>query len=64
MILSDIPVGSTIFVDGNVFVYYFMPHPTLGPPCADLMERIENHDLIARARASQRLPLPPSWRIA
>jgi predicted nucleic acid-binding protein len=45
MNLSAVPVGTRIFVDANVFVYHFMPHPAFGPTCTDLLERIERNEL-------------------
>ena len=33
MIFADLPAGATVFVDANTFVYYFEPHPILGPFC-------------------------------
>jgi predicted nucleic acid-binding protein len=45
MTFDDIPAGSAIFVDANTFVYYFEPHPVLGPPCQQLFLRIENHEI-------------------
>ncbi len=45
MIFADIPAGSAVFVDANIFVYYFEPHPVYGPACQQLLLRIENNDL-------------------
>jgi predicted nucleic acid-binding protein len=45
MIFKDIPAGSAVFVDANVFVYYAQPHPTFGPACQELLQRIENQEL-------------------
>jgi predicted nucleic acid-binding protein len=45
MILADIPTGQAIFVDANIFIYYFRPDPVLGPPCGQLLQRVENGDL-------------------
>ena len=28
MTFADIPAGSDVFLDANVFVYYAEPHPT------------------------------------
>jgi predicted nucleic acid-binding protein len=44
MTFADIPVGSDVFIDANVFVYYAEPHPTFGPPCQQLLLRIENKE--------------------
>jgi predicted nucleic acid-binding protein len=45
MTFKDIPAGETVFLDANVFVYYFTPHPVFGPPCKDLLDRVERHEL-------------------
>jgi predicted nucleic acid-binding protein len=45
MTFDDIPTGSALFVDANIFVYYFEPHPVFGPPCQQLFVRIENNEL-------------------
>jgi predicted nucleic acid-binding protein len=45
MTFEDIPAGTAVFVDANIFVYHYEPHPVLGPPCAQLLLRIENHEL-------------------
>jgi predicted nucleic acid-binding protein len=44
MTFTDIPAGSDVFVDANVFVYYAEPHPTLGSACRQLLLRIENKE--------------------
>jgi len=45
MTLADIPTGQAVFVDANIFIYYFRPDPVLGPPCGQLLQRIDNGDL-------------------
>jgi predicted nucleic acid-binding protein len=45
MTFADIPAGSDVFLDANVFVYYAEPHPTFGPACQQLLLRIENKEL-------------------
>lgn len=45
MNFDAIPVGSEIFVDANIFVYYFQPHPVFGLACQRLFQRIENNEL-------------------
>jgi len=45
MIFADLPAGASVFVDANTFVYHFEPHSIFGPPCTDLVERIEHHDV-------------------
>ena len=46
MKFADLASGSSVFLDANVFVYAFAPDPQFGRPCAELLERIEHHDLI------------------
>jgi predicted nucleic acid-binding protein len=41
MILAAIPAGARVFVDANVFLYHFMPHPIFKQSCTDFLERIE-----------------------
>jgi predicted nucleic acid-binding protein len=45
MKFGDLVVGDAVFIDANVLTYHFQPHPTWGPPCADLLRRIENQEL-------------------
>src|SRR5262249_21785041 len=40
MTFDDLPTGATVFVDANIFIYYFEPHPVFGPPCQQLFLRI------------------------
>src|SRR3989304_6711194 len=47
MMFPDIPAGSAVFLDANIFVYYFAPDPPLGPPCRDLLDRISHNELAA-----------------
>lgn len=45
MTFAKIANGTDVFVDANVFVYTFAPEPQLGPPSAQLLERIEHQEL-------------------
>ena len=45
MIFADLAAGDSVFVDANTFIYHFGPDPALGPPCSQLLERIENQEL-------------------
>ncbi|HEY7328400.1 MAG TPA: type II toxin-antitoxin system VapC family toxin [Gemmataceae bacterium] len=45
MMFVNIPSGQAVFVDANVFLFYFRPDPILGPLCDQLLRRIENRDL-------------------
>ena len=53
MIFADIPSGDSVFVDANVFIYNFAPDPQYGPPCRELLERIELGDLIGFCSARE-----------
>src|SRR5262245_63701635 len=46
MIFTDLPAGAAVFVDANTLVYRFSSHPRFGPPCTDLLERIERQELV------------------
>jgi predicted nucleic acid-binding protein len=45
MTFADIPAGSAVFLDANVFVYYFAPEPTFGLVCRELMERVSRGEI-------------------
>lgn len=45
MIFADLMAGDAVFVDANTFTYHFEPHAVWGPPCAALLQRIENQEL-------------------
>ncbi|SRR6266446_5487686 len=45
MNLDQVPAGSQVFVDSNILVYHFQPHPRFGPMCHRLIERIERLDI-------------------
>ncbi len=47
MTFLEIPRGESVFIDANVFVYAYAADPTLGPPCRDLVERVERKELEA-----------------
>jgi predicted nucleic acid-binding protein len=40
MTFLNIPGNATVFIDANIFIYYFTPDPVFGPACQTLMERI------------------------
>lgn len=46
MIFADLPMNSAVFVDANIFVFYFQPHAVLGPHCTTLIKRIELKELV------------------
>jgi predicted nucleic acid-binding protein len=44
----NIPANVSLFIDANIFIYYFTPDPILGPECQMLMERISKfQDFVA-----------------
>lgn len=45
MNLTAIPPGARVFVDANIHVYHFAPHPIFGSDCRTLMRRIETSDI-------------------
>ncbi|OAI49779.1 hypothetical protein AYO44_06165 [Planctomycetaceae bacterium SCGC AG-212-F19] len=45
MIFTDLGTGDSVFVDANVLVYHFQPHPVFGTACSQLLQKIENQDL-------------------
>jgi predicted DNA-binding antitoxin AbrB/MazE fold protein len=45
MTFADLVAGDALFVDANILTYHFQPHPAWGPPCSDLLQRIENQEL-------------------
>jgi predicted nucleic acid-binding protein len=45
MIFTDLMAGDAVFVDANTLTYHFEPHAVWGPPCTDLLQRIENREL-------------------
>jgi len=45
MTFADLVAGEAVFVDANPLTYHFQPHPVWGPPCTDLLQRIENQEL-------------------
>lgn len=45
MSFANLASGDSLFLDANVFVYDFGPHPVFGPPGKALLTRIENCDL-------------------
>src|ERR1700687_1682057 len=45
MIFADLTAGDSVFLHANTFIYHFGPDPTLGLPCSQLLQRIENQEL-------------------
>jgi predicted nucleic acid-binding protein len=44
MTFDDLPAGTRVFLDANIFVYHFIVHPQFGAAATTLLERIENGD--------------------
>lgn len=47
MLLRDIPVGATCFVDATIFYYHLVNSPPLSEDCSDFLERIEQGQVSA-----------------
>jgi predicted nucleic acid-binding protein len=45
MTFADLAAGDAVFLDANTLTYHFQPHARWGPPCTDLLQRIENQEL-------------------
>ena len=45
MRLQDIPKGSRVFIDTNIFFFDIAQHPTLCKPCRAFLERVEAGEL-------------------
>ncbi len=43
--LADIPAGAAVFLDANILVYHFAPHPVFQPHCQKLVERCSTAEL-------------------
>src|SRR5262245_16509388 len=52
MTFTDVPAGAAIFVDANILIYHFTAHPVFGPPCTDLLHRIERQELTGYTSAA------------
>jgi predicted nucleic acid-binding protein len=49
--LADIPANVAVFLDANLFVYHYAPHPSLQVPCQQLLERIAAQELMGYTSA-------------
>jgi len=45
--LSEIPSGSQVFIDANIFVYHFGGDDDLADACTEFLLRVENRDVRA-----------------
>src|SRR4051812_40313929 len=41
MILADLPLGDSVLIDANTWVYHFAPHPKFAVTCTDLIRKVE-----------------------
>jgi predicted nucleic acid-binding protein len=46
MIFADLVTGDSVFVDANILIYHFGPHPRFGTACRQLIGQIESQDLV------------------
>jgi predicted nucleic acid-binding protein len=46
MNLAAIPSGAAVFLDANIFIYHFAPHPVWGQQCNALLRRVETGDVM------------------
>ena len=49
--LADIPAHVAVFLDANLFVYHFAPHPSLQVLCQHLLERTAAQELMGYTSA-------------
>lgn len=45
--LHDIPPGTRVFVDANIFYYHLVETPPLSEECSNFFERVEKQEIIA-----------------
>lgn len=45
MNFGQIPSGTSVFIDANIFVYDFGPDPVFGPPSRAILKRVETGNL-------------------
>jgi predicted nucleic acid-binding protein len=46
MILVDLVDGASVFLDANILVYHFAPHPAFGQACNAFVRRIESQAIL------------------
>jgi predicted nucleic acid-binding protein len=47
MMLADIPAGTAVFVDANIFVFALTNHAVYGAACNVFLDRAENQEITA-----------------
>jgi predicted nucleic acid-binding protein len=46
MTFKDLNDGESVFLDANILVYHFAPHPVFGPPSQEFIRRVETQAII------------------
>jgi len=46
MTFTDLNEGESVFLDANILVYHFAPHPVFGPPSHEFIRRVETQAII------------------
>jgi predicted nucleic acid-binding protein len=49
MNLTDVPTGTPVFIDANVFVYAYSSEPTRGSKCFDFLNRVARGDVFGHS---------------
>jgi predicted nucleic acid-binding protein len=52
MTFLDLVAGDEVFLDANIFVYYFAPDPTWHGSCSQLLQRIQNQEIAGHTSAA------------
>ena len=47
MTLADIPAGTAVFVDANIFLFALTHHPVNGAACEVFLDRVEHQEITA-----------------
>src|SRR5205807_6355706 len=42
---SDLPAGTTVFIDASPVIHHFEPNALFGPASTEFLERIENQEI-------------------
>ena len=75
MTFADLSAGASLFLDANILVYHFEPHPVFGLACNQLILSIENDELrgltsthvlseVAHRLMAMEASLLPGWTAA
>lgn len=52
MTFLDLVAGDEVFLDANIFVYYFAPDPMWRSSCGQLLQRIQNQEIAGHTSAA------------